>query len=326
MRALLAIGAALSALLLAAVPMHRSSSRTGLERGGTVSGNLDIQGDAGVAGALLVGTLTVQGSTVLGVLSTGDLVILGFTQGQDAGFNRVHGEEFISHAQSGADGFSATNSGVHWQIGPGANESFFGTGGAGPRTTGSLTAGGEITSGADGYRTTTANTWKGNGYALDGGTAFQWLAGSMDFDAGTHTVWAVNDGGMFPIARMMADGYIASRVPETLLSLYTNAVNNATTYGGLCITRPFTVTQHSIYVSNTAGAGTNNVIRVSDGTNNCDTTWSCASDLNTTGAKIKSPTGDCAFAAGACLTVSETTAGCAPDPTLKSITIRGWNQ
>lgn len=286
----------------------------------TASGYIRAQ-DAGLNNLTATGNVSVSGT--LGI--SGATTLAGLTA-HDAGFLQVQAVKFTSTQITGEDGFEALTSGVHWQIGPGVNESFFGTGGAGPRTTGTFTAGGEITSGPEGYRTTTANTFKATSYTLDGGTAFQLLAGSMDFDAGVHTIWAVNDGGVYPIVRMMADGYMASRTTATLMSLYTNGINNPATYGGLCITRPFTVTRVSIYTSSTAGAGTNDVLRISDGTNNCEATFSCASDLNTTGAKIKSPSGNCAFAAGACLTISETTGGCTPDPTLKTLTFQGWHQ
>lgn len=110
---------------------------------------------------------------------------------------------------------------------------------------------------------------------------------------------------------------------ELLANFYTNAVNNVQTYGGAALQTPFTVTNVAIYVSNAGGAGTNDIIRISDGTNNCDATFSCGSVLNTTGVKSVAPTGSCTFPAGANLVLSETTAGCTPDPTLKNIIFRG---
>lgn len=109
---------------------------------------------------------------------------------------------------------------------------------------------------------------------------------------------------------------------ELLANWYTNAVNNIQTYGGTILQSPFQVTHISVYVSNNAGGGTNNILRISDGVNNCDATFSCAT-LGTTGNKGATVTGSCSFAAGASLTISETVAGCTPDPTLKNIVVRG---
>lgn len=259
-----------------------------------------------------VRTLTVrEGSTFQGDLQ------------MDAGHIYAHG--ITLSAVPGDDAVVVSNSGAHIQVGPGVNESIFGTGGSGPQTPGSWSAGGEILAGPDGYRVLTANTWKGRGYALDAGTSFMFQAGAKPVDGGVHMAWQCGEGNE-TVAQMTCDGYMYSKVPEVLASLYTNSVNNPATYGGWYLTKPFTVTHISIYVSNAAGAGTNDVLRVTDGTNNCEVTFSCASDLNTTGVKFKTPSGTCVFAAGASLVLSETTAGCAPDPTLKNITIMGWNQ
>lgn len=109
---------------------------------------------------------------------------------------------------------------------------------------------------------------------------------------------------------------------ELLANWYTNAVNNVQIYGGTILQSPFQVTHVAMYVSNSSGAGTNNVIRISDGSNNCDATFSCAT-LGTTGNKGATTTGNCTFAAGASLTIAETVAGCTPDPTVKNIVVRG---
>lgn len=110
---------------------------------------------------------------------------------------------------------------------------------------------------------------------------------------------------------------------ETLISFNNTGVNNVQTYGGMNLLYGFTVVEVTFLVTAIAGAGTNNVIRISDGTNNCDVTFSCTTELNTTGVKTKAPSGTCTFATGADLTFSETTAGCTPDPTIRSLSIRG---
>ena len=259
-----------------------------------------------------VRTLTVrEGTNILGDIH------------MDAGHIYAHG--ITLSAIPGDDAIIITNSGAHAQIGPGVNESIFGTGGSGPQTPGSWTAGGEIQAGVDGYRVLTANTWKARGFAPDSGVAFQMIAGDMPVDGGTHMQWQC---GTPPatVAAMSCEGYLKSKTPEVLASLYTNAVNNANTYGGWYLTQPFTITHVAVYVNNASGTGTNNILRITDGSNNCDATFSCTTDINTTGVKAKVTTGTCNFAAGASLVLSETTAGCTPDPTLKSITLLGWNQ
>lgn len=129
MKALLAAGAVLSALVLAAIPMHRSSGRAGLERGGTILGNLDIEGDAGVSGSLLVE----------GPLQSGDLTVNG-----DAGVTnhaRVNGTLGVNGIAAfgsvvnaaGFDGGTFTATSTPW---PGASQfSCSGAGTCGIRST-----------------------------------------------------------------------------------------------------------------------------------------------------------------------------------------------
>jgi hypothetical protein len=84
-----------------------------------------------------------------------------------------------------------------------------------------------------------------------------------------------------------------------------------------------TITSVSLYVGTGGGAGTNNTIRVTDGVNNCDAVFSCAS-LTATGVQDAIPTGTCNFAENAPLRVCELTAGCTPDPNLRNVAVKGF--
>lgn len=117
---------------------------------------------------------------------------------------------------------------------------------------------------------------------------------------------------------------ISDRTERLLLSLQVNAINTVTCHGGWRTLENITATSMSVYVGASSGAGTNNVLRLSDGTNNCDATFACSS-LNSPGLKeATSMTGTCSFAAGSFLTICVTTAGCTPDPNVRNIALKGY--
>lgn len=141
---------------------------------------------------------------------------------------------------------------------------------------------------------------------------------------------AVANGSGTTVATISAAGYIASVTPHTLTSLELNVAAAAATYGGHILPpRAFTVTGLTGYVSGVSGGGAGNTTwRVSDGTNNCDCNFPCQGGAgvgsNSTGALRCTPSGTCAFAASASLTVAVQTAGCTTtQPTIQNIDVEG---
>lgn len=133
--------------------------------------------------------------------------------------------------------------------------------------------------------------------------------------------WAGQRGGSFGRSNMVG--------PSTLLGMSPNAINSIKTHGGTCLRQPFEVTHVSLGIgSPAAGAGTNNQIRIAqvDGGSPCTATFPCASISTANSATVQTATGSCTYPAGTCLVISETSAGCTPDPALNSINVRGWNQ
>lgn len=91
--------------------------------------------------------------------------------------------------------------------------------------------------------------------------------------------------------------------------------------------RGFTVTSLVAWITTVGGGGAGNtVIRVTDGTSNCDCTLPCAT-TDSTGVKRWACTGSCVYPPAAAITSSVTTAGCTTtQPGVKPITIVGnWN-
>lgn len=80
-----------------------------------------------------------------------------------------------------------------------------------------------------------------------------------------------------------------------------------------------------VYTGGGGGAGTT-VVRVTDGTNNCDATFACAT-TNAAGVPRVAPSGTCSFAAGAQLRMSVTATGCtSTQPSVTTISALGaWN-
>jgi hypothetical protein len=119
--------------------------------------------------------------------------------------------------------------------------------------------------------------------------------------------------------------------PETpiTLTVVNGALNTGTSLGGYVLPSDrgatFAAFTTIVYSASGGGAG-NSVVRISDGTNNCDATMPCTDSQSTT-AKRYAMTGTCAFAAGAALSYSVTTAGCTTtQPSVRNITfVVKWN-
>lgn len=119
---------------------------------------------------------------------------------------------------------------------------------------------------------------------------------------------------------------ISVRSPLTFSAFRLNIINaTPQIYGGFYCEQACTIRNVHLQISNVAGAGTNNTMRISDGVSNCDAVFSCAT-LSTTGGKQVDTTGSCVFAAGSLLSIAETTSGCTPDPTIQTVTVTGWLQ
>lgn len=121
----------------------------------------------------------------------------------------------------------------------------------------------------------------------------------------------------------MSNGTISANATDfPLTTTWLNGLASVQTLGGhkLNAAQGFNLNAVTLYTSVAASGAGNTVLRVTDGTNNCDATFSCTTDNNTTGVKRVDTTGSCTFAAGASLTLSVQTAGCATtQPTIKNI-------
>lgn len=107
------------------------------------------------------------------------------------------------------------------------------------------------------------------------------------------------------------------------------AVAASGNYGGGVQADPVTVQAITMRVSTGGGGGAGNVVvRVSDGTNNCDATFACTgtgvTQVGASGPKRAATTGACTFAASALLTVSVPTAGCtSTQPAVQNLAVLG---
>lgn len=121
--------------------------------------------------------------------------------------------------------------------------------------------------------------------------------------------------------------YFANGNPTTLGTWYygQQAVAGDTIGAYKLPAHAYTVNQTLIQVQGTLGSGTGNtVIRVSDGTNNCDATCACSSCSNTIGSKRPTMSGTCAFAANAALTVTINSTNCSTaNPGIWNVAVEG---
>ena len=86
----------------------------------------------------------------------------------------------------------------------------------------------------------------------------------------------------------------------------------------------FTVDQLLLEVLGTVGTGAGNlVIRISDGTRNCDTTCACSTTCHTAGSKRPTMSGTCAFPSSSQLTVTVQTQGCSQSPGIWNVSVEG---
>lgn len=120
------------------------------------------------------------------------------------------------------------------------------------------------------------------------------------------------------------------KTPEQLVgSVYVGAAVTVQTYGGhkLPADQGVTVTSVTAYVSVVSGGGASNtVFRISDGSNNCDATITCASTQSTGSKRIDgaSLSGTCSFAAGSALTFAVQSSGCTTSqPAIKQLEVNG---
>ena len=125
----------------------------------------------------------------------------------------------------------------------------------------------------------------------------------------------------------------ASYPPENLLwtSYRNSGLSNGGTLGGrLLATRAFVVTAVNVSVASVGGGGAGtSVITITDGTNNCLVTMTCA--LSAANGRYRTGTtagltlsGACTFAPGADVRATVTTAGCTTtQPTVNNIDVLG---
>lgn len=134
----------------------------------------------------------------------------------------------------------------------------------------------------------------------------------------------INGSAAFGTREFAVDKVSSGISAGTLLATGTN-------YSGFKLPQAWTLTHLSINVT-TASAATvaNTVITTTDGTNTCTFTFACNTDSNTTGVKDKAGVNGagtgCVYAAGALVTLSVTTQGCATAITTNSITTWGKPQ
>jgi hypothetical protein len=274
------------------------------------------RGNIFAAGNGLAGNVTIDGVTapnvggVLGWIATSGNVVVQIDHG--AGFAIGYGASTISILDGMRAITAGTDAKVYWKHGV-TSWTMLGT-----EITNSI----QLTGGTIGGKLSDLEA-SSNGLFADGhGAVIGWGDGADITPGGSAN--AVMGHHFGPIR---AD-YIRSESPLTLFSVYPAAAITATTaYGGHRLTvHAFTMTHLSGYVSSAAGGVGSVIFRVSDGTNNCDVTLSCASDLAATGPIIKAASGTCAFAASAALSFSTTTAGCTPNPTILNLDVVGKSQ
>lgn len=116
-----------------------------------------------------------------------------------------------------------------------------------------------------------------------------------------------------------ANGGTGGTYPITLTSIPLSGSLSAATLNSLVLpARSFTVTAQRINVSVAGSTGSTNVVlRVTDGTNNCDASFACNA---TAGAKRPTLSGTCTFSASATLTMSVNSTGdCVTPPVILGV-------
>jgi hypothetical protein len=163
--------------------------------------------------------------------------------------------------------------------------------------------------------------------------------GFQDNQDGPHVCWdAVHGGGTMDASYQgvfggvtLINGTVTAGNSEwTLSSVGLNAAASAVTLGGhmLGAGQGFSLNSVTLYVSSVGGGGAGStIVRVTDGTNTCDTTFLCTT-TNSTGVKRVNGTGTagngCLFAASAAITYSITASTCTTtQPTIKNIDFVG---
>lgn len=106
--------------------------------------------------------------------------------------------------------------------------------------------------------------------------------------------------------------------PEFYLWHRATAMSGGGYLGGGTWARQVTLTKVMGQISGNSGGGAGNtVITITDGTNSCTATFTCASTQSGTGIVSATLAGTCTFPANASITSSVTTAGCTTtQPTL----------
>lgn len=128
-------------------------------------------------------------------------------------------------------------------------------------------------------------------------------------------------------ASLSFDGYLASITPDTLTSVWVNANTTGLKGGHKLPARAFTVTGLS-YLDTVASVGAGSAVwTITDGTNTCTATVTCAADAANSANRVATANGagtGCVYAASAALTLTLTTAGCATtQETFANVDIEG---
>jgi hypothetical protein len=135
---------------------------------------------------------------------------------------------------------------------------------------------------------------------------------------GTHSIFRVSNNGANSFA-VQSDGHVVSGTPISLWGMPFGGAISAVgdgpaSLGGFKLpAHAFTVTNISGWLSSdSGGGGGSSIITVTDGTNTCTFTWSCASSTGVapTGFLLANPSGTCAFAASASLVAQTVSSGC----------------
>ena len=125
----------------------------------------------------------------------------------------------------------------------------------------------------------------------------------------------------------LAQGVARPRAPREAI-LFTAQVNTAASainYFAVVNPAPVTVRSVSIYQSSAGGGGAGStVVRITDGTNNCDATFACSTTTGTNAALTASTTGACTFTRGAAILVGFSASSCTTSqPGIRSIVATG---
>jgi len=112
---------------------------------------------------------------------------------------------------------------------------------------------------------------------------------------------------------------------DTLFQAQVNTAVSAINYLAIVNPATVTVTTVTIYQSSAGGGGAGStIVRITDGTNNCDATFLCTATAGTNATLSATPTGSCTFARGATVLLGFSASTCtSSQPGVRSVVATG---